>query len=118
MTKEARTDKQFLLDIIDAIESVDEFLLDQTKAEFENNYMLQSAVIRQFEIIGEAAGKLSRGLTTSHREIDWHKVTGMRHKMIHDYFEVSIDVVWNTIQEDLPILIRQIKKILEEEGNA
>ena len=111
MTKEARTDNQFLLDIIDAIKSINDFLVDKTREEFENNYMLQSAIIRQFEIIGEAAGKLSKALKENHQEIDWPKIIGMRHKMIHDYFEVSLDVVWNTIQEDLPIFEKQIKNL-------
>jgi len=114
MTKEKRTDKQYLLDIGDAIDSVANFLGETIKEDFDNNYMLQSAVFRQFEIIGEAASRLSSGIKTKHKEIIWQEVIGMRHKMIHDYFEVSVDIVWNTAKSDLPILKKQVENILKE----
>jgi uncharacterized protein with HEPN domain len=85
MTKEKRTDKQYLLDIGDAIASVNDFLGKASKKDFDDNYLLQSAVFRQFEIIGEAASRLSSDVKTQHKEINWREVIGMRHKMIHDY---------------------------------
>ena len=114
MTKEKRIDKQYLLDMVDAIDNVANFLGKVSKEDFDNNYMLQSAVFRQFEIIGEAASRLSSALKVKHKEINWQEVIGMRHKMIHDYFEVSVDIVWNTAKSDLPILRKQIKNILKE----
>lgn len=114
MTKEDRLDKQYLLDISDAIDSIYDFLDNKTKEDFESSYLLQSAIIRQFEIIGEAASRLSDNLKEEFTDISWKNVIGMRHKMIHDYFEVSIDVVWDTIQNDLNGLKLQIDRIIKE----
>jgi len=73
---------------------------------------LQSAVIRQFEIIGEAASRITDNTKGRSADLNWSDIIGMRHKMIHDYFEVSIDVTWDTAKNDLPILKDQIKKVL------
>lgn len=113
MIKEKRTDKQYLLDMCDAIKSANEFLGKASQKDFEGDYMLQSAVFRQFEIIREAASRLSADLTRQHDKINWQEVIGMRHKMIHDYFEVSVDIVWNTAKNDLPVLKEQIEDILK-----
>ena len=114
MTKESRSDKQYLIDISDAIDSIGDFLNGNSKEKFEKSYLLQSAVIRQFEIVGEAASRLSSNLKEKFKNVRWNDVVGMRHKMIHDYFEVSIDIVWDTAKNDLNGLKLQIKKILKE----
>ena len=103
-----------MLDIIDAIQSINDFLLGISKEEFENNYEKQSAIIRQFEIIGEAASRISSVIKDQNKEINWRDVIGMRHKMIHDYFEVSVDVTWNSSKNDINPLKSQIEKILKE----
>lgn len=113
MMKDKRTDRQYLLDIIDAIDSINDFLKGKSRDEFEKSYLLQSAVIRQFEIIGEAASKITEPTMMS-SAVNWQDVIGMRHKMIHDYFEVSIDVTWDTAANDLAGLKAQIEKILSE----
>lgn len=114
MTKENRSDKQYLLDISDAIDSIDEFLMGKSRGEFEKSDLLQSAVTRQFEIIGEAASRLTDSLKEKFKDVKWSDVVGMRHKMIHDYFEVSLDIVWDTAKNDLKNLQAQIKKIYKE----
>lgn len=101
-------------DIFDAITSIEEFLTGITKENFEESYLIQSAVFRQFEIIGEAASKLSDTIIANNKNIEWKKVIGIRHKMIHDYFEVSVNIVWDTARSKLPVLKSQIKKILKE----
>lgn len=100
--------------IIDAAEHIAKFTKEVSKEDFINNDEKQSAVVRQIEIIGEAAGKLSADFTKEHQKIDWKKVTGMRHKMIHDYFEVDADIVWTTATSDVAILREQVKKILKD----
>jgi len=98
--------------IIEAAENIADFISGVSKKEFEKNYEKQSAVIRQFEIIGEAAGKLTPEFINQHKEIDWSKVTGMRHKMIHDYFNVDVNIVWQTAVDDVETLKCSIEKIL------
>ena len=73
--------------------------------------MIQDAVIRNIEIIGEATKKISKQLTESHQEIPWSEMAGMRDKLIHDYLDVDLDVVWKTIEVDLPLLKEMLSKI-------
>lgn len=113
MTKDERTDRQYLLDIVDAIDSVTDFLKDKNKSEFEDSYLLQSAVIRQFEIIGEAASRITDSTRAKIAGLNWSDIIGMRHKMIHDYFEVNIAVTWDTAKNDLTDLKDQIQKMLQ-----
>lgn len=105
-------DKLRLHHIAEAAEHIGNFVDGIAKEEFENNYEKQSAVIRQFEIIGEAAGKLTAEFTKQHGEIDWPKVVGMRHKMIHDYFDVDANIVWTTAIDDVPPLKKAVEEIL------
>ena len=99
--------------ILEATRHIAEFLVNVSKDEFESDYEKQSAVIRQIEIIGEAASKLSREFTDSKKQVDWPRVIGMRHKMIHDYFEVEVSIVWETIQNDVPKLRNQIEEVIK-----
>jgi uncharacterized protein with HEPN domain len=100
--------------IVDAADHVAEFIFNVSKEEFDNNYEKQSAIIRQFEIIGEAANNLSPEFKAHYGQIDWPKVIGMRHKMIHDYFDVDTDIVWNTANDDVKPLKQAIEKILTD----
>jgi len=114
MADNLQKDKLRLHHILEAIEATDDFLAEISKDAFDGNYEKQSAVIRQFEIIGEAASHLTPEFKKKYVVVDWPKVVGMRHKMIHDYFEVDTDIVWITAQNDLPILKKQIKEILKD----
>ncbi len=84
-------------------------------AAFEQGSRTQDAVIRALEIVGEAANKArvaAPALQSSAPEIPWDVTYGMRNRIVHDYFEVDLDVVWQTIQRDLPVLRPQIVKLL------
>ncbi len=72
------------------------------------------AVIRNFQVIGEAARKVPDDVQQAHYEIPWSLMQGMRHVLVHDYDAVKLDVVWRTIQESLPPLVEPLKKLLEE----
>ena len=79
------------------------------------NQQVQDAVIRNIEVIGEAATRIEKHapeFVTAHPELPWIEMRGMRNKMIHDYFEVSLTIVWNTIKDDLPRLKQQIDDLL------
>ena len=75
--------------------------------------MIQDAVIRNFEIIGEAVKNLSDTLKQEQPSIPWRRIAGMRDKLIHDYFGVDLVMVWKTIEEELPTLHKQIKTLLD-----
>lgn len=78
--------------------------------------MLQDAVVRQLEILGEAAGRVSRYFADDHPEIPWGDITGMRHRLIHDYFEVDAELVWTTATKHVPDVQLKIVALLQEMG--
>ena len=71
------------------------------------------AVIRAFEIIGEAARQIPENVRQSHPEIRWREIAAMRNKLTHEYFGINTKVIWRTVHEDLPVLIPLLKKILK-----
>jgi len=99
-----KNDRVYLDHILEAIDKIQNFTNDISRFDFDRNVMIQDAVIRNVEIIGEATKKISKSLRQSHQEIPWNEIAGMRDKLIHDYFDVDIDVVWKTIEVDLPLL--------------
>ena len=87
---------------------------DVDEGAFLQNSLVQDAVIRQIEIIGEAARHLSRELRDAHADVPWQDIAGMRDKLIQDYFGVDLDKVWLTAQDDLPMLAEVVEDILRE----
>ena len=112
--EEKESNQWRLKHIIEAIEYIEEFTKGVDKQILINDYQLQSALVRQVEIIGEAAKHLNPELIKKYPEVDWREATGMRNVLVHDYFAVNLDVLWDTIQKNIPVLKKQIKKILEE----
>jgi uncharacterized protein with HEPN domain len=74
----------------------------------------RDAVVRNLEVIGEAAKKLPAETKRSHPEIEWKKIAGLRDILIHDYFGIDMDIVWDVVQNKLPPLADQVRLILEE----
>lgn len=86
---------------------------DHTVEELESIESLALAVPHAVEIVGEAASRVTRPFCDAHPEIAWSEVTGMRHRIIHDYFAVDYQRLWDTVHNDLPLLIDQLERILE-----
>jgi len=97
--------------ILLCIDKIQEYTKNLTAQDFINNELIQDAVIRNIEIIGEASKKISKDLELQYREIPWKEMSGMRDKLIHDYFGVDVDVVWKTVNEDIPFLKSLIENI-------
>jgi uncharacterized protein with HEPN domain len=108
-----RDDTVYLRHILDAIELIDEYTKGMSENEFLSNSMAHDAVVRQIEIIGEAAGNVSTEYQADHDDLPWEKMIGIRNKIIHEYFNVNYSIVWDTIQDDLPLLKKSIKKLLK-----
>jgi uncharacterized protein with HEPN domain len=80
-----------------------------------NDIKTQDAVVRNLEIIGEAIKNISKGLKKKYPQIPWKDLSGVRDKLIHHYFGVNLDIVWNIVKEELPEVISQIEEILKTE---
>jgi len=106
----SRSDQVYLQDIYECIEIILQYADNKTEAEFVNDLMLQDAVIRRFEIIGEASSKISDKFKSENQGIQWQLMKGMRNKLIHEYFGVSAATIYSTIKLDLPILKEYLKR--------
>ncbi len=108
-----RKDEDLLKDIMEAIRRINIYVDKMKYSQFLDDLKTQDSVIRNLEIIGEAVNKLSEELKNRYSEIEWKDITGMRNRLIHDYFGVNYDVVWTIIQEDLPSLKNHVQFILK-----
>jgi uncharacterized protein with HEPN domain len=100
--------------IYDAICAIETYVNGVEKTAFLNNNMMQDAVMRQIEIIGEAAGRISDELQEKHPGLPWLEMRAIRNKIVHDYLEINTDIIWDTVHNDLPTLKVQVRKLLGE----
>jgi uncharacterized protein with HEPN domain len=108
-----RDDSVYLKHIRDSIHKIGQYTKGVSRSSFQKNGLVQDAVIRQIEIIGEASKRLSESIRTSNPDVPWDDITGMRNKLVHDYFGVDLEKVWLTVQTDIPTLKKRINKILK-----
>lgn len=103
-----RDDSVYLKHIRDAIQKIHGYTKGVSVSSFRKHTIIQDAVIRQIEIIGEATKRLSDHIRTKNPDVLWQDIAGMRDKLIHEYFGVDIEKVWLTVQSDIPVLKKQI----------
>lgn len=106
-----RSDRLLLQDILDACETIRQYL-PADRATFDADPPLQSHILRNMMIVGEASWRLSQPLKSQNSHIPWKQITGMRHILVHDYFRVDWDVVFATARDDVPAFKPQIEAIL------
>lgn len=99
-----RRDAERLADILDAIQRIRRHVKAGGRRAFEQDEVLQNAVLRWFEIIGEASRGLTEEFRSEHQDVPWREIIDMRNRVTHGYFDIDLDVVWNTIMTDLPAL--------------
>lgn len=107
-------DGLFLLHVLEAIDNIESFTADGRRG-FVSDRKTQSAVVRQLEIIGEAVKNLSAALTGQEVTVPWRLIAGTRDRLIHAYFNVDLDAVWSMVEQDLPALRTNVRRIL---GNS
>ena len=107
----------YLLDILQAAELIRTFVNGVSREDFLQDIMRQDAIIRRIEIIGEAVRRISPDFRANYPNIAWKDMAGMRSKLIHNYDEVDLNQVWETVQTDIPALISQIKPLVPPEDN-
>jgi len=109
-----RGDVEFLKDIQEAMKRIESYTEDMGYNEFLKDLKTQDAVVRNIEIIGEAVKNLSSDFKEKHDNIEWRKIAGTRDKIIHFYFGVNWDIVWDIIRNKLPALEEEIKEFTEK----
>ncbi len=108
-----KNDEVYLRHILDAISAVEEYLADLDESGFRESRMVQDAVIRQLQIMGEATKRVSPAVRDAHPQVPWQDVAGMRDKLAHHYFGVDLETVWLTATQDLKPLKVSVREILE-----
>ncbi|PWR71681.1 HepT-like ribonuclease domain-containing protein [Methanospirillum lacunae] len=111
----SRSQLLYLTDIADAIKNIQLYIKNLTFEEFTDDQMRIDAVIRNFEIIGEAVKNLSDNIKTTYPKIDWKAVSGFRDVLIHGYFGIDMDILWDIIVHKVPELQDEITRIIAQE---
>lgn len=107
-----KTDKIYIANILDCIAKIEEFTNQVTEAEFLSHKMMQSATILQLALIGEEANKIS-AISKEKITLPWREIIGFRNMIIHEYLNLELEIVWKTIQDDIPLLKEKLSKYKE-----
>ncbi len=111
-----RDPKLFIQDMIEAIEKIERYTSSmETLEDFVENELVVDAVLRNLEIIGEAAKYIPEDLRSKYREIPWKRVVGLRNVVIHSYFAVDLEVIWVIVKKQLPELKEVLLKMMREQ---
>jgi len=110
-----RSDRDFLSDIQEAMRRIAEYTAGMTYQAFLEDTKTQDAVVRNLEIIGEATKNLSKELRERYSDVPWKGMAGVRDRLIHHYFGVNLDIVWQIVRDELPKVASQLDKILSQE---
>lgn len=104
----------YLEHILESIEQIEDYTHDLLEVEFMDSKEIQDAVFRRLEVIGEAVKNIPDDFRNSHSEVPWRKIAGMRDNLIHEYFDVDLPLVWDTVKTSIPKLKEQIVSLLEK----
>ena len=97
-----------LNDIRESIDRIEEYTRGMSLEDFSKDQKSMDAVARNLEIMGEAASRLPDEFKESHSDIEWYKIVGLRHRIVHEYFGVDFEIIWQILQKDLPELRRSL----------
>jgi uncharacterized protein with HEPN domain len=107
-----KDDRLYLIDMFETAKRIESRVAKLNRAEFESNEDIQLALTHLLQRIGEAARRVSEESRRTVASIDWKLITGMRHRIVHDYMNVNISIVWETVKDDIPLLISQLAPVV------
>lgn len=110
--------KLFVEDILESIGLIEDYVGGMDFKDFSHDRKTIDAVVRNFEIIGEASRNIPDEIKNQYQNIDWKGMIGLRNRIAHEYFGLDISIIWHILKQELPPLKNKIKKILIEEGNS
>ena len=102
-------DLQFLLDMLQSAELIMSYTAQCSKDEFVENVQLQDSVIRRLLVIAEAARRVSETTRQTLPNISWQEINGMRNRLVHEYDDINLNILWDTVQTEIPTLIEELK---------
>lgn len=101
-------------DIWEALEKIERYIEGMTQETFAADEKTADAVVRNLEVIGEAANRLPDDFKAWHASVEWDKVVGLRHRIVHDYFGIDLEIIWHILKNDLPVFKSALQRIREE----
>lgn len=104
-------DRVRLRHMVEAAESAVQFIAGRQRPDLEEDRMLLFALVRAIEIIGEAASRISAELQATYPDIPWYAIIGMRNRLIHAYFDIDTEIVWQTVTQEIPSLLPQLRAL-------
>lgn len=105
--------RDYLQDILDSINDIEDFVRGMSFEEFKRDRKTVNAVVRSIEVIGEASKRIPRSLKAKCEKIPWKVMAGMRDKLIHEYFGVDVEILWKTVKDDIPPLKGLVEDMLK-----
>jgi uncharacterized protein with HEPN domain len=109
-----KDDLVFIEHILDSAGAIEDFSKGIDISELTSNRLKQSAIVREIEVIGEAAKNVSKEIKDKYKEVPWKEIVGTRDKIIHHYFGVDLDIIFEIVKKEIPVLKKQIQKIKED----
>jgi len=98
-------------DMLEAIGRIEQYTKNISFDNFSNDQKTIDAVVRNLEIIGEAANRLPEEFKEKHSDVEWYKIVGLRHRIVHEYFGIDIQIIWQILNNDLPVLRKDLSRI-------
>jgi uncharacterized protein with HEPN domain len=111
-----RSDDALFLDMLIAARKIRQFIQGVSQERFQANDMMQSAILREIQVIGEAARMITEEAKAERKEVPWHALAGMRNRIVHAYFSIDLQIVWDTATQDMPALIEGLERILSDDS--
>ena len=114
MRRSPERDRLHLMRMRDAAQLAQQFVKNHKREDLDDDRIFQLGLAKALELVGESASHISDELRAQQTEIPWNKIIGMRHILVHNYWRVELDVVWETTQADIPALIARLQQLLEK----